>query len=80
MGGVLSLALGVNLGFQEFSLGVLVLAQRLTNPDSIQEDTVSISGLAQWVKDLLWLWLWPRPVSVSDSTPSLGTYMPRLWP
>lgn len=51
MGGVLSLALGVNLGFQEFSLGVLVLAQRLTNPDSIQEDTVSISGLAQWVKD-----------------------------
>lgn len=53
MGGVLSLALGVNLGFQEFSLGVLVLAQRLTNPDSIQEDTVSISGLAQWVEDLV---------------------------
>ena len=32
--------------------GVLIVAQWLTNPNSIQEDTGLIPGLTQWVKDL----------------------------
>ena len=32
--------------------GVPIVAQRLTNLTSIQEDTSWIPGLAQWVKDL----------------------------
>ena len=28
------------------------MAQRVTNPNSINEDVGTISGLAQWVKDL----------------------------
>ena len=42
-----SLALSKNL-----VLGVPMVAQWLTNLTSIREDAGSISGLAQWVKEL----------------------------
>ena len=36
---------------EERNQGVLVLAQQLINPTSIDEDVGSIPGLTQWVKD-----------------------------
>ena len=35
--------------------GVPFVAQRLMNPNRIREDVGLIPGLAQWVKDLVWL-------------------------
>ena len=70
-------------------LGVLIVAQRLTNPTSLHEDTGLIPGLRIQSCCELWcrsqMWLAPGvAVAVaqvgsysSDWTPSLGTYICR---
>ena len=54
------------------NLGSSCCGLTVTNLTSIYEDTDSIPGLVQWIKDLVLLWLCYRPYS-SDLIPSLGT-------
>ena len=39
----------------KLSLGVPIMALQVTNPTHTHEDTGSIPGLTQWVKDPAWL-------------------------
>ena len=40
-------------GFRKEKQAVPIMAQQLTNPTSIREDSGSIPDLTQWVKDLV---------------------------
>ena len=51
--------------FKDIYVRVSIAAQQLINPASIHEDTGSIPGLAQWVKDPALLWLWPWLAAVA---------------
>ena len=45
------------------------MAQWVTNPTSVHEDSGLIPGLTQCVKDLVLLWLWCRPAATIPIRP-----------
>ena len=49
------------------------LAQRVKTPTRIHEDSGSIPGLTQWIKNPALLWLWCRLAAAGHGTSSLET-------
>ena len=62
-------------------LGVPSCGTVEVNLNNSHEDTGSIPGLNQWVRNPVLLWLWLRPGGCSsNSTPSPGTSICLGWP
>ena len=53
------------MGFKQWKIDIPFVPQQLTNLTRIQEDSASIPGLTQWVKDPVLLWLWCRLAAVA---------------
>ena len=61
-------------GLLNFGFGGSCHSSVVTNLTSIYENAGSIPGLAQWVKDLVWLWLWGGAAAGALVRPQTGKF------